>query len=144
MSAYLPTMWSAMGSDAFNRQIDRIFEEAVHSMSTDVATWAPPCNAWEDGDGFYVQVALPGWDPKDVALEVNNQALAIKGMRTDKSDTTGTYHLREIQQRPFVRLFRLPASVDHEKGSATHKNGLLTITFPKREEAKVRQILIQG
>ena len=144
MSAYLPAVWSSIGSDTFDRQIDRIFDDAVRAMATDAPGWGPACDAWEDRDGFYVEVALPGWEPKDVTLEVNNQILAIKGARKEETAREITYHLHEIGRQPFVRLFKLPASVDHEKANATQKNGLLAISFPKKEEAKVRQILIEG
>ena len=144
MTAYLPTLWSSLGTDTFDRQIDRIFDDAVRGSAPDAPAWIPPCNAWEDGEGFYVQVALPGWEPKDVTVEVNNQMLMIKGGRREDSGGKATYYLREIWHQPFVRMFKLPASVDHDKATATQKSGLLAIAFPKKEEAKVRQILIEG
>ncbi|WP_455377052.1 Hsp20/alpha crystallin family protein [Petrachloros mirabilis] len=56
----------------------------------------------------------------------------------------GKFHLREIADGQFTRLFRLPTFVNHDKASATHKNGILTITLPKREEGKCQRILIEG
>ena len=81
---------------------------------------------------------------KDISLEIENQVLTVKGGRTEERAPGGTYHLREIAGGQFARLFRLPTFVDHEKASATHKNGILTVTFPKREEAKPRRIMIEG
>lgn len=144
MSVYLPTLWSSIGSDAFDRQIDRMFDEALGAAGSASHAWSPSCDAWEDGDGFTVEVALPGWDPKDVTVEVHDQVLAIKGTRKDEEQRAGTHHLREIGHGPFMRLFKLPNSVDYDKATATQKNGLLVINFPKREEAKVRQITIEG
>ncbi|HSA60905.1 MAG TPA: Hsp20/alpha crystallin family protein [Nitrospiraceae bacterium] len=144
MSTYLPAVLSSIRPDAFDRQIDRIFDEALRAFGTPDQAWAPASNAWEDDNGFYVQVALPGWEPKDIALEVNNQVLAVKGERKDEGAQVEKYHFREIGGDRFMRLFQLPTFVDHEKASATHKNGLLTISFPKREEAKSRRILIEG
>jgi HSP20 family protein len=89
-------------------------------------------------------MALPGWEPKDIALEVNNQVLTVKGERVVETADSQKYHLREIADGRFTRLFRLPSFVDHDKASATHKHGMLTISFPKREEAKCRRIMIQG
>ncbi len=144
MSTYLPAVLASIRRDAFDRQIDRMFDEALRTFGTPDQKWAPACNAWEDGNGFYVQVALSGWEPTNISLEIDNQVLTVKGEQKEERVPEGTYHLREIAGGPFMRLFTLPKFVDHDKASATHKNGMLTITFPKREEAKRRRILIEG
>jgi HSP20 family protein len=128
----------------FDRQIDRIFDEALRALGASDQAWTPACNAWEDGNGFYVQVALPGWEPSEISLEIDNQVLTVKGVRKEEPEPGRTYHLQEIAAGRFMRLFKLPTFVDHDKASATHKHGMLTITFPKREEAKCRRILIEG
>ena len=144
MSTYLPSVISTIQTDAFDRQVDRLFNEALSAFDAADQTWVPASNAWEDDNGFYVQMALPGWEPKDIALEVKNQVLAVKGERNVELKDSEKYHLREIADGRFTRLFRLPSFVEHDKATATHKHGLLTITFPKREEAKCRRILIEG
>jgi HSP20 family protein len=144
MSAYLPAVFSTVLPDNFDRQIDRMFEEALRAFGTSESAWVPACNAWEDVNGFYVQMALPGWEPKDVALEVNNQMLSVKGERTEESTGSRKHLIREIADGRFVRIFKLPTTVDHDKASANYKNGLLTISFPKHEEAKPRRIVIEG
>lgn len=144
MTTSVPAVLSSIGSDAVDRQIDRIFDEALRAFGTSDQAWAPACNAWEDESGFYVQIALPGWEPNEIALEVNNQVLTIRGERQEVSRESDRYHLREIGGDRFVRQFSLPTFVDHDKASATQKNGMLTVTFPKREEAKSRRILIEG
>jgi len=144
MSTYLPTVFSTVRPDAFDRQIDRMFDDALRAFGASDATWVPACNAWEDSNGFYVQMALPGWDPKDVTLEVNNQMLSVKGHRDEEISASRKDVVREIADGPFGRLFKLPTSVDHDKAPASYKNGILTISFPKREEAKPRRIVIEG
>lgn len=144
MSSYLPSVISTIRTDGFDRQIDRLLDEALQAFGTSDGLWAPACNTWEDDNGFYVQMALPGWEPKAIALEVNNQVLTVKGERVVETAASQKYHLREIADGRFTRLFRLPSFVDHDNASATHKHGLLTISFPKREEAKCRRIMIQG
>ena len=144
MSTYLPAVFSSVRPDAFDRQIDRMFDEALRAFGTSEGAWVPACNAWEDTNGFYVQMALPGWEPKDVALEVNNQMLSVKGEKTDETSAARKHLLHEIADGRFVRIFKLPTTVDHDKASANYKNGLLTISFPKREEAKPRRIVIEG
>jgi len=79
MSTYLPAVFSTVRTDVFDRQIDRMFDEALRTFGTAEEAWVPACNAWEDSNGFYVQMALPGWEPKDVTLEVNDQVLSVKG-----------------------------------------------------------------
>lgn len=142
MTGYLPGVISTSRSDAFDRQVDRPFHEAVRAFDTDDQTWASASNAWEDQNGFYVQLALPGWEPKDITLEVKNQILTVKCERHVAAQHSVRFHLREIADGPFTRLFGLPSFVEQDKGSATHKHGLLTITFPKQEEAKCRRIMI--
>lgn len=144
MSSYVPTVLSAVRPGVFDREVDRIFDEALQALGTTDRAWAPACNAWEDGNGFYVQAALPGWEPAEISLEIENQVLTLKGERKKACVPEGTCHLREIADGRFARLFRLPGFVDHGKASATHKNGILTVTFPKREEAKSRRIMIDG
>lgn len=135
-------MSTYMSPDVFERQIDRIFDEALHGLETSGQNWVPACNVWEDENGFYVQVALPGWEPKEISLEVKEKILTVQGERV--GEETRQYHLQEIAAGNFARLFTLPASIDHEKARAVHTNGLLTISFPKREEAKARRILIEA
>jgi HSP20 family protein len=145
MNTYLPSAISAIRTDTFDEQIDRLFNEAVRAFhNTSDQTWVPASNAWEDDNGFYVQMALAGWEPKDLALEVDKQVLTVKGERTVELKDSEKYHMREIPAGQFARLFRLPSFVEHDKATATYKHGLLTISFPKREEAKCRRIMIEG
>jgi len=143
MSTYLPSVVSTIRTDALDRQIDRLFNEAVRAFDAPDQTWVPAANAWEDENGFSVQMALPGWEPKDLTLEVDNQILTVKGRQNAELQNSEKFHLREIVDGQFTRRFRLPSFVEHDKASATHKHGLLTIAFPKREEAKCRRIMIE-
>ena len=61
MSTYLPAVFSTVRTDGFDRQIDRMLDEALRTFGTAEGAWVPACNAWEDSNGFYVQMALPGW-----------------------------------------------------------------------------------
>jgi len=101
----------------FDLQIDRLFEDAVKTMGTG----RPACNVWEDPDHFYVQMALPGWDAKDINIKVEDGVVTLKGAREEKAPESPTY---------FVHA------------TAAFKDGVLTVEFAKREEAKPRQITI--
>jgi HSP20 family protein len=144
MNSYVPSVMSSIRTDGFDQQIDRLLDEALRAFGASTNQWVPACNVWENENGFYLQMALPGWEPKDITLEVTNQVLTVKGERAVETSESQKYHLREIAEGQFTRLFRLPTFVDQAKASATHKHGLLTISFPKREEAKPRQIMIEG
>jgi HSP20 family protein len=128
--------------DALNQQVDRLLNEALGEAGTSGDHWVPACNVREDDNGFYVQVALPGWAPSEVTLEVKDNILTVTGERSPED--TGHYLVREIPEGSFCRMFTLPASIDHDKARAVHANGLLHISFPKREEAKARRILIEA
>ena len=143
MSTYLPNVLSTIQTDAFDHQIDRLLHDAVRTFDVADQTWAPAANAWEDDNGFYVQMALPGWEPTNISLEVDNRLLTVKGAQSAEPNNPVKFHLHEIAGGQFTRRFRLPSFVEQDKASATHKHGLLTITFPKREEAKCRRIMIE-
>jgi HSP20 family protein len=134
MAAYIPTV--------FNGQIDQLLDEAMRGLSREVA-WTPASNVWEDEKGFHVQLALPGWDTKDVSIQVEKDVMTVTGAHQSENHAPRKVYQWEIPQGQFVRQYRLPNFVQQEQASATYKNGVLTISFPKREEAKPRRIEIQ-
>ena len=133
MTAYIPTV--------FNGQIDQLLDEAMRGLSRDSA-WTPASNVWEDEKGFHVQLALPGWETKDVSIQVEKQLLTVTGAHQAEHDATRKVYQWEIPHGQFVGRYRLPNFVQHEQASATYKDGVLTISFLKREEAKARRIEI--
>ncbi|HMU53970.1 MAG TPA: Hsp20/alpha crystallin family protein [Nitrospira sp.] len=144
MTSYIPAALSSIGRDGINGQIDQLFDEALRGFGQH-AVWVPASNVWEDDSGFYVQLALPGWEPKDVTIEVDKQILKVTGSPNEvEAEPIRKVYLWQTTSKPFERRFRLPNFVNQEKASATHKHGLLIIAFPKREEAKPRRIEIQG
>ncbi len=135
MTAYIPTV--------FNGKIDQLLDEAMRSLSRESA-WTPASNVWEDEKGFHVQLALPGWDPTAVAIQVEKQVMTVTGnVHEGEDDSPGRkVYQWEIANRQFAMRYRLPNFVQQEQASASFKNGVLTISFPKREEAKPRRIEI--
>lgn len=126
----------------FEQQIDRLFQEALGASWRQPRWWSPSCNAWEDGDRFCVELALPGWQAGDVSLSVENGVLTVSGKREEPEDGR-TYYMREIGAGQFTRTMTLPDAVDPDKAQASLKDGVLSITFPKHEASKPRQIMIQ-
>ncbi|HEV8242804.1 MAG TPA: Hsp20/alpha crystallin family protein [Nitrospirales bacterium] len=129
-----------MTYNPFDLQIDRLFDEAFRTTG-----WVPRYNAWEDKDRFCIEMVLPGWESKDVKLSVEDGVLTVEGAREEKKEAEDrTYFVREMNWGNFTRSFTLPTHVDAEKAGASFKDGILTIEFPKKEEAKPRQITIEA
>ncbi len=129
----------------FDSQLDRLFDDAVRNVSRTSSTWSPRCNVYEDENGLYVEASLPGIDPQNVEILVENGELTIKGNRKDGKDEAEsgrTYFLREMGRGDFFRSFTLPTDVDQTKVAASYKQGVLSLHLPKREEAKPRRIMI--
>jgi HSP20 family protein len=101
----------------------------------------PPLNAWEDGNNLYVEAELPELDLSDLEIFVNgDNQLLIKGERKQPEQEKGMWHRQERVHGSFSRLSELPQYVDSDKVTAEIKHGVLTITLPKRKEAKARRI----
>lgn len=124
-------------------QIDRLLDDAVRSVSEWSRAWDPSCNVYEDEAGFTIQMALPGLAPQQIDVQIEDQMLRVKGERRVDTSEERTWYSRDIAEGPFSCSFKLPAYVDQEKSTASYKQGLLTITFPKRDEAKPRRIAIE-
>ena len=129
------------------REFDRLFKEAFSPMSgeTEVSTrsWAPPVDIYETEDAIVLKAELPGIDPKDVEVRVEDNTLYLKGERNyEKEVKEQNYHRIERSYGSFARSFTLPNSISAEKVKAEYKDGLLTLTMPKREEAKPKTIKI--
>ena len=133
MTAYIPTV--------FNGQIDQLLDEAMRGLSRDSA-WTPASNVWEDEKGFHVQLALPGWNTKDVSIQVEKQILTVTGAHQSAHEAGRKVYQWEISDGQFAMQYRLPTFVQQEQASASFKDGVLMISFPKREEAKPRRIEI--
>jgi HSP20 family protein len=132
--------------DRFNRLFNQTFSRGFEGSGADdisAPTWAPSVDIYENEASLVVKAELPGVDPKQVEVRVENNTLFLKGERKFEEETNQqNYHRVERAYGSFVRSFALPASVDPEKVSAEYKDGLLTITIPKREEAKPKSIKI--
>src|SRR6266536_5416923 len=105
----------------FDLQIDRLFDDAVQAMGT----IRPACNVWEDADRFTVQMALPGWEAKDINIKVEDGVVTVKGVRQEKASASPrTYFVRELGWPAFSRAFTLPANVSHDNATAAFKEGV--------------------
>jgi HSP20 family protein len=136
----LPSMGRA---SAFDSTIDRLFDEAARAVSRGEATWKPGCNVYEDEHGMTVELSVPGIDPGAIDVQIENDTVMVQGKRTWESPEGRVWYAKGIPEGEFTSAFRLPPTVDSQKSAASYKNGVLTIKFPKREEAKPRRISVE-
>ena len=129
-----------------NSQIDRLLRDALQNLEQVTPHWIPACNVWEEGERFCIEVALPGWETKDVNLEVENGVLTLTGKQEEGADKNGmkrTYVMEEIDRGSFLRSFKLPSYLDWDSAHASLKNGVLLVEVQKRQNAQPKQLLIE-
>jgi HSP20 family protein len=125
----------------------RLFEDAFTRLLTEPQAnrpWSPSVDIYETENELVLKADLPDVELKDVDVRVENQTLTIAGQRQfEKADAAKGYHRIERNYGNFVRSFAVPSSFDTEKIAAAYKNGVLTVTLPKKEAAKPRQIKVE-
>ncbi len=131
--------------DRMNRVFDDIWGRQRRTEDEFISgSWAPAVDVRETKDALDLQVELPGIDPKDVEVSVENGVLTIKGSRNfEKASEGQTYHRVERAYGSFERSFTLPTNLDVGRVQAVYRHGVLHLTLPKREEAKPRAIAIK-
>jgi HSP20 family protein len=124
----------------------RLFEDAVTRMLSEPRTsrpWSPAVDILETENDLVVKADLPDVPLEDIDVRVENGTLSLKGERKFAKDFADKgYHRIERSYGAFVRSFTVPSSVDTEKVSADYKNGVLTVTLPKKEAAKPKQVRV--
>ena len=132
---------------AAQKDIHRFLSEAFPRLfgggEPSTRTWAPPVDIYETDNALVLKADLPGVDPKDVEIRVENGILYLKGERKfEKEVKEDNYHRVERSYGAFTRSFSLPSSINTEQVKAEYKDGQLTLTMPKREEAKPKTVKI--
>jgi len=132
-------------------RMNRIFEDAFRGQGRASGeedwlggSWAPPVDIYEHDGNLVLKAELPGIDPKDVDVRVENNVLTLRGERKfDGEVKRESCHRVERAYGTFSRSFTLPNVVDTQAIKAEFKDGVLRVTMPKREEAKPKQIQVQ-
>jgi HSP20 family protein len=97
----------------------------------------PAVNIIESKDDYRIEVAAPGLNKDDFKINIENNVLTISAEKEEKTENEGeSFVRREFNYASFSRSFTLPESMDTEKISAKHKDGVLDVIIPKKEEAK--------
>jgi HSP20 family protein len=125
-------------------EIDRLFESPLADWtrtSNLLSGWTPALDLYEDKDNLFVKVELPGMKREDIEVSLHEGSLSISGERKSeqKHEDADVYRAERFVGR-FQRTVTLPTPVAADKVKAQYKDGVLTITLPKTEEAKPKHI----
>jgi HSP20 family protein len=139
------TPWRPLGElSTLRREMDRIFERffgEAPSLELVGGAWEPRLDLSETKDALTIKAELPGLEAKDLDVSLSGDLLTIKGeKKQEKEEKDETRHVVERRYGAFMRVMRLPAAVAGDKIKANFKNGVLTVTLPKTEEAKQKAI----
>ena len=147
----LTTRWQALdrmwpGMNRLQEEMERRLGGAgVNDPRPFARSVDPPLDLWEDENNLYVEAELPGLDLSDLEIFVSgDNELSIKGKRTQPEQEKGMWHRQERDHGSFSRTGGLPQYVDSDKVTAECQHGVVTITLPKREEAKARRIEVKA
>ncbi len=136
------------GMTGLKQEMDRLFDRFFEAPWSDVPAlgeWAPTLDLSETKDALVVKVEVPGMDPKDIQVSLQENLLTIKGeKKQEKEEKDERYHRVERSYGAFTRSVRLPVAVDGGKVDAKFKNGLLTVTLPKTPGAKGTMIPVKA
>jgi len=121
-----------------------ITHKEVIDEKYDNAVWMPLTDISEDKDNFYLKADLPGIKKEDVKISYTDGTISISGERNQEKETKDKkYHRIERSYGKYYRSFNIPTEIKEDKISADFKNGQLTITIPKAEEVKPKEIDIK-
>lgn len=140
----IPRDWEeAPTLTSLRRQMNRLLEYFPGAEEPG-SEWWPSVNVSETPETLVVTAEVPGLEPKEIDISVVGNTLTIRGeKRIEKEEKGKTWYRREISGGRFTRSFTLPASVDAEHVEATCKAGILTVTLPKRAEARAKRIEVK-
>ncbi|HKC13129.1 MAG TPA: Hsp20/alpha crystallin family protein [Vicinamibacteria bacterium] len=135
---------------SLQERMNRLFDDSFRGINRTGSeedwvggAWAPSVDIYEQNGNIVLKAELPGVDPKDVDVRVENNILTLRGERKLENEVKReNYHRLERAYGTFTRSFTLPNVVDTEKIKAEYKDGLLRMTLPKKDEAKPKQISI--
>jgi HSP20 family protein len=136
---------SLLDFDQLRREMLRLLDTATGDGAAEpVAGVFPPMNITQDDDNFYVRAEIPGIKPAEISISALRNRLSISGKREiPREHDRVSYHRKERPEGAFNRAVTLPSEVDAERVDARYTDGILTLTLPKAEQAKPRQIAVR-
>jgi len=133
------------GATTLQEQVNRVFGDMLERAGdeSNLTPWAPAVDIFETEHELVVQADLPDVNPQDLDIRVENNILTIRGERKFENKVNEENYLRvERAYGSFSRSFSLANSVKSDAIKADYQNGVLTLSIPKREEAKPKQIKV--
>jgi HSP20 family protein len=133
------------GATTLQEQINRVFGDMLERTSeeSNLTPWAPAVDIFETEHELVLKADLPDVNPQDLDIRVENNILTIRGERKFENKVNEENYLRvERAYGSFSRSFSLANSVKSDAIRADYQNGVLTLSIPKREEAKPKQIKV--
>ena len=134
LGSFSRSPWSGLESE-----IDRLFESALGGLTDASSTTRVPVDIYEDKENTYVRAELPGVSRDDINVEMVEDYLTISASR---KSIAGKEDAQPEQSFSFSRSVTIPEQVQSDKVSAAYENGVLTVTLPKREEAKPKKVSV--
>ena len=128
-------------------RMNKLFESALARTNFDadggIGAWSPVADVYETGARIVFCLEIPGIATSDLDLRLEHDELIVQGERRMERGSPGEqFHRVERSYGKFVRRFRLPSRVDHDSVNASYRNGVLTVTLDKREDAEKKPIRV--
>lgn len=133
-------------SESFSREIEKLVDDFFSPFFTEEKSrsFIPALDIVEDEKNLVIKVDAPGMTQKDVSVEIQDDQLIVKGERKEEEEVKKkNVYISERRYGSFLRRIRLPDYVEAEKTQAKMKDGVLTITIPKKEEAKKKSVSVK-
>jgi HSP20 family protein len=131
-------------------EMDRLFDVAFPALSSlqhdgFLGNWQGefPVDFYQDKDGYTLRAELPGFRKEDISVEVADGILTVTGHQKTETKADKSEKETATQERRVSRAISLPENLNPEKIHAAYENGVLTVTLPKREEVKPKQIAVE-
>jgi HSP20 family protein len=129
-------------------EIDRLFDTPLNALTGSsqqfLSGWLPAVDLFEERDHLVLRAELPGMNKEDIDISLHGDVLTLSGERKEdaKFEKAETYRAERFLGR-FQRTFTLPVAVDPNRVQASYRDGILTVTLPKAEQAKPKQIEVK-
>jgi spore coat protein M/HSP20 family protein len=122
--------------------MDSLFDDVFDDWNS-VSVKFPPVDVYESPEAYVMQAELPGYQEKDIELNIDNHVLHFKSGKRTEENKHAAYLVRERYTKPFERSFILPENVNEEAVSASFTDGVLTITIPKSKQVEPEKLEVK-
>ena len=134
--------WSLLNQ--FNKELDTLFRQPSSDNAVATSDWHPAVDIKESDNAFTLVADIPGVDPNDIEIHMEDGVLTIKGQREfNQEEEQEGYKRVERAYGSFYRRFSMPDTADAERIKATSKHGVLEVVIPKQEKTEPRKITVQ-